>query len=553
LQQIRSASSATTSLDRSHRRVVIAASLGAMFEWYDFFAYGAVAVLLSQHFFQGVNDTTSFIFALLGFAAGFAVRPLGAVLFGKLGDSAGRKQTFLVTIILMGISTALIGALPTYAQIGVAAPILLVSLRLLQGLALGGEYGGAATYVAEHAPSGRRGYYTSWIQLAGSLGFVLALLVVLLCRFATGERFNVWGWRLPFLLSLILLSVSVYIRVQLEESPVFKSMQREGTLSKRPVAETFGSWQNVRMILLALFGLMAGQTVVAYVSLVYVMFFLSQTLKVDATDANMLVVVAMAIISPLYPFFGWLSDRVGRKPVFMAGILLAVVTMFPIFKALTLFANPVLAAAQEAHPITIVANPDECSFQFDPLGKAHFTTSCDIAKSALVAAGIPYSFETASARTVASIRVGDQTLEAFDGSGLDGGAFKQVTTVFRAKLSTALNAAGYPGANDHPNINYPMVLLLICLLATYAVLTYAPVAAWLVELFPPRIRYTSMSVPYHVGVGWFGGFLPSIAFAITAYTGDIYSGLWYPVIIATITLFVGVLFVPETKGIAAEE
>jgi len=553
LQQTVSASSATTALDRSHRRVVIAASLGAMFEWYDFFAYGAVAVLLSQHFFQGVNDTTSFIFALLGFAAGFAVRPLGAVLFGKLGDSVGRKHTFLVTIILMGISTALIGMLPTYAQIGVVAPILLVSLRLLQGLALGGEYGGAATYVAEHAPSGRRGYYTSWIQLAGSLGFVLALLVVLLCRFATGEQFNAWGWRLPFLLSLILLSVSVYIRVQLEESPVFKSMQREGKLSKNPVKETFGSWENVRMILLALFGLMAGQTVVAYVSLVYVMFFLSQTLKVDATDANMLVVAAMAIISPLYPFFGRLSDRVGRKPVFMAGILLAVVTMFPIFKALTLFANPALAAAQEAHPVAIVANPDECSFQFDPLGKAHFTTSCDIAKSALTAAGIPYSLDPAPAGMVASIRIGDHTLYAFDGSGLDSGAFKQVTTVFRAKLATALNAAGYPGASDHPNINYPVVLLLICLLATYAVLTYAPVAAWLVELFPPRIRYTSMSVPYHVGVGWFGGFLPSIAFAITAYTGDIYSGLWYPVVIATITLFIGVLFVPETKGIAAED
>lgn len=552
MQQALSAAAAT-SIDQSHRRVVIAASLGAMFEWYDFFVYGAVAVLLSQHFFQGVNDTTSFIFALLGFAAGFAVRPLGAVLFGKLGDSVGRKHTFLVTIILMGISTALIGMLPTYAQIGVAAPILLISLRLLQGLALGGEYGGAATYVAEHAPAGRRGYYTSWIQLAGSLGFVLALLIVLLCRFATGAQFNAWGWRLPFLLSLILLSVSVYIRVQLEESPVFKSMQREGKVSKRPVRETFGSWQNVRMILLALFGLMAGQTVVAYVSLVYVMFFLSQTLKVDATDANMLIVAALAIISPLYPFFGWLSDRVGRKPVFMAGIFLAAATIFPIFKALTAHANPALAAAQQAYPITIVANPDECSFQFDPLGKAHFMTSCDIAKSALTAAGIPYSLEKAPAGTVASIRIGDQTLDAFDGSGLDSGAFKQVTAAFRTKLSTALDVAGYPGANDHPDINYPVVLMLICLLATYAVLTYAPVAAWLVELFPPRIRYTSMSVPYHVGVGWFGGFLPSIAFAITAYTGDIYSGLWYPVVVATITLFIGVLFVPETRGIAAED
>jgi MFS family permease len=551
--QSQTVSAPATPLDRSHARVVVAASLGAMFEWYDFFVYGAVAVLLSQHFFQGVNETTSFIFALLGFAAGFAVRPLGAVLFGRLGDSTGRKQTFLITIILMGVSTALIGVLPTYAQIGVAAPVLLVSLRLLQGLALGGEYGGAATYVAEHAPPGRRGYYTSWIQLAGSLGFVLALLVVLLCRFATGEQFTIWGWRIPFLLSLLLLSISVYIRVQLEESPVFKSMQKQGKVSRRPLSESFGQWQNLKMILLALFGLMAGQTVVAYVSLVYVMFFLSQALRVDATDANMLIVAALAIISPFYPLFGRLSDRIGRKPVFMAGVLLATLTIFPIFKALTLFANPALAAAQQEQPVVIIANPAECSFQFDPLGKAHFTTSCDTAKSALTAAGIPYSLEAAPEGAIAQIRVGTQAIDAFDGGQLEGAAFKQKVTEFRAGLSTALSDAGYPKPGDRPDTNYPVVLLLICLLAIYAVLTYAPVAAWLVELFPPRIRYTSMSVPYHVGVGWFGGFLPSIAFAITAYTGDIYSGLWYPVAVATVTLIVGTLFVPETKGIAAED
>lgn len=543
----------STTLDRSHTKVVVAASLGAMFEWYDFFVYGAVAVLLSQHFFQGVNETTSLILALLGFAAGFAIRPLGAVVFGRLGDLAGRKNTFLATIVLMGVATALIGMLPTYAQIGVTAPILLVTLRLIQGLALGGEYGGAATYVAEHAPPGHRGYYTSWIQLAGSLGFVLALLVVLLCRFATGEQFSVWGWRLPFLLSLILLSISVYIRVQLEESPVFKSMQREGKVSKRPLSDTFGNWQNVKMILLALFGLMAGQTVVAYVSLVYVMFFLSQSLHVSASDANLLVVAALAIVSPLYPFFGRLSDRIGRKPVFMAGILLAILTIFPIFKALTTYANPALAAAQEAQPVMIVANPEECSFQFDPVGKASFTTSCDIAKSALVAAGIPYSLESAPNGSLAQIRIGTEMVGAFDGSKLAQESFKHQSENFRAQLSNALAKAGYPRSTDHPDTNYPVVLLLICLLATYAILTYAPVAAWLVELFPPQIRYTSMSVPYHIGVGWFGGFLPSIAFAITAYTGDIYAGLWYPVIIASITLVVGVLFVPDTRGIAAED
>ncbi len=540
-------------MDGEHRRVIVAASLGTVFEWYDFFVYGALAVLLSKHFFQGVNETTSFIFALLGFAAGFAIRPLGAVVFGRLGDLVGRKYTFLVTIVLMGVSTALLGALPTYASVGIWAPVMLVTLRLLQGLALGGEYGGAATYVAEHAPPGRRGYYTSWIQLSGSLGLVLALGVVLLCRITLGEHFDTWGWRLPFLLSIVLLLISVYIRVRLDESPVFQAMQREGTVSKQPLGDAFGRWANVKVMLLALFGLMAGQTVLAYVTMVYVMYFLMQALRVDPAHANFLVVGALAITAPLYLVAGRISDRIGRKPVFLTGCVLAVLTMFPIFHGITYFANPAIAAAQQASPVVVVANPAECSFQFDPLGKARFSTSCDVAKTVLARAAIPYSNESTADGVIAQVRIGDKVVHAFDGAGLDQDEFGLRQKEFSALLMSELDAAGYPRSADPERVNFPAVFGLLCLLGVFMILTYAPLAAWLVELFPARIRYTSMSVPYHIGTGWFGGFLPSIAFAITAYTGDIYSGLWYPVIVASITIVVCALFVRDTKGVAAED
>ena len=547
------AQAAAGSIDRAHRRIIVAASLGAMFEWYDFFVYGALAAVLARHFFQGVNETTSFILALLGFAAGFVVRPLGAVVFGRLGDMAGRKHTFLVTIVLMGISTALLGLLPTYEQVGIVAPLLLLTLRMLQGLALGGEYGGAATYVAEHAPAGQRGYYTSWIQFAGALGLVLALLVVLLCRVLLGAEFMVWGWRLPFILSLALLAISVYIRVTLEESPVFKDMQRSGSVARHPLHEAFGNWANLKRIVLALFGLMAGQTVVAYVSMVYVMFFLTQALLVDATVANLLSVGALMVTAPLYMVFGRLSDRIGRKPVFMTGVLFGSALLFPIFHGITYYANPAIATALQTHPVVVTADPRACSFLFDPLGKARFNSSCDVARSALAHFSVSYRSEDAMPAAMATVRIGDRTIAAFDGDALDATAFKQKSAAFRAQLDRELADAGYPRMADPAQANYPMVFALLCVLGVFAVMTYAPIAAWLVELFPARIRYTSMSVPYHIGTGWFGGFLPSIAFAITAYTGNMYAGLWYPVVVAAVSFVVGTLFVRDTRGAAADE
>jgi MFS family permease len=529
---------------RDARRVILASSLGTVFEWYDFYLYGSLAGIISTQFFSGVNPTAGFIFALLAFAAGFAVRPFGALVFGRLGDLVGRKHTFLVTILLMGASTFVVGVLPSYAQIGIAAPVILIVLRLLQGLALGGEYGGAATYVAEHAPPGERGSYTSWIQSTATMGLFLSLLVITLCRVTLGEAtFAAWGWRIPFLVSLVLLGISVWIRLALEESPVFKAMKAEGTASKAPLRESFGEWRNLKVVLIALFGLTAGQAVVWYTGQFYTLFFLTQTLKVDLQTANVLVAVSLLLATPFFVIFGRLSDRIGRKPIILTGCLLAALTYFPLFRALTHFANPALEAAQERAPVVVVADPAECSVQFNPVGTSQFTSSCDVAKAALVKRGVPYANEAATG--AATIRVGAVEIPSYDATYADA----QQKVGFDEELAAALDAAAYPKAADPTGINRPMVVFVLWILVVYVTLVYGPIAAMLVEMFPTRIRYTSMSLPYHLGNGWFGGFLPTTAFAIVASTGDIYSGLWYPVIIASVTFVIGLLFVRETKDV----
>ncbi|MFT4046876.1 MAG: MFS transporter [Solimonas sp.] len=531
------------------RRVIFASSLGTVFEWYDFYLYGSLAAIVAKQFFSGLNDTSAFIFALLAFAAGFAVRPFGALVFGRLGDLVGRKYTFLITILIMGLSTFLVGILPSYASIGVAAPVILISLRLLQGLALGGEYGGAATYVAEHARDDNRGLATSWIQTTATGGLFLSLLVILGCRLALGnEAFEAWGWRIPFLVSALLLAISVYIRLQLNESPLFKQMKEEGKTSKAPLTEAFGQWKNLKLVLLALFGATAGQAVVWYTGQFYALYFLTQTVKVDATTANLLVAAGLLIGTPFFLFFGWLSDRIGRKTVVMAGCLIAALTYFPIFKAITHYANPALETAAATSPVTVVADPAECSFQFDPVGKKIFNSSCDVAKSALAKAGIPYGNEAAPAGTVAQVRIGGTAVDSFDGKVLDKAAFKEQSGAFGKTLGTALTAAGYPKQADPAQVNQPMLILLLALLVIYVTMVYGPIAAWLVEMFPTRIRYSSMSLPYHIGNGWFGGFVPTIAFALVSLRGDIYYGLWYPIIVAVITLVIGTLFLRETRG-----
>ena len=540
----------STGVDPAHRKVILASSLGTVFEWYDFFLYGALSIVISKQFFSGVNETTGFIFALLAFAAGFFVRPFGALVFGRLGDLVGRKRTFLITIVLMGVSTALVGLLPNYATIGVAAPIILIVLRMLQGLALGGEYGGAATYVAEHAPDGRRGLYTSWIQTTATMGLFLSLLVILLCRWATGDDFDVWGWRIPFLLSVVLLAISVYIRLQLEESPAFEQIRAEGKLAKKPLTEAFADRGNLKIVLLALFGATAGQAVVWYAGQFYALFFLERTLQLEAASANLIIVAALLIGTPFFVVFGALSDRIGRKTLVMTGCLLAALTYFPTFKAITHYANPALERAVATAPVVVVADPARCSLQFDPVGKAAFRESCDVAKTALAKAGVPYRNEAATAGATAAVRIGTGatavTVPSFEGGALDAAAFKAASADFGKQLRSALDGAGYPPKADMAQVNYPMVIALCAWLVILVTLVYGPIAAWLVELFPTRIRYTSMSLPYHLGNGWFGGFLPVTSFAIVAATGDIYAGLWYPIIVALMTLVIGGLFLRET-------
>jgi MFS family permease len=539
-------------VDKSHRRVIFASSLGTVFEWYDFYLYGSLSAVISKQFFSGVNETTGFIFALLAFAAGFFVRPFGALLFGRFGDLLGRKYTFLVTIIIMGLSTALVGMLPSYESIGVAAPIILISLRLLQGLALGGEYGGAATYVAEHAPPDKRGLYTSWIQTTATLGLFLSLLVILLCRMTLGDAFDVWGWRIPFLVSILLLAVSVYIRLQLQESPVFLEIKAEGKLSKAPLSEAFGQWGNLKIVILALLGATAGQAVVWYGGQFYALFFIEKILQIDAKAANLIIAAGLLIGTPFFVVFGSLSDRIGRKKIIMAGCVLAALTYFPVFKGLTHFGNPALEHAVASAPVTVIADPDDCSFQFDPVGKKAFTKSCDVAKSVLARAGVPYENEQAPQGSVAKVRIGTgdsaTMVESFAGNTLPKAEFKPASDAFTEKLMGSLRAANYPAKADMSQVNYPMLIVLCTYLVILVTMVYGPIAAWLVELFPTRIRYTSMSLPYHIGNGWFGGFLPVTSFAIVAATGDIYNGLWYPIVVAVMTAIIGALFLRETKG-----
>ncbi|MCT2559862.1 MFS transporter [Tsuneonella sp. YG55] len=522
-------------MDRNHTKVIVASSLGTVFEWYDFYLYGLLATIISAQFFSGVNETTGFILALGAFAAGFAVRPFGALVFGRVGDLVGRKYTFLVTMGLMGAATFAVGLLPSYASIGVAAPLLLVLLRLIQGLALGGEYGGAATYVAEHAPEGKRGLFTSFIQTTATLGLFAALLVVIGLRTAMGEEaFADWGWRVPFLISAILLGVSLWIRLQLAESPVYQAMKDEGATSKAPLSEAFGRWANLKWVLVALLGAVAGQAVVWYTGQFYALFYLEKILKVDGATANVLIALALAIGTPFFIVFGWLSDRIGRKPIVMAGCALAVVLYFPLFGALTSAANPALAAASARAPVTVRADPASCSVQFDPIGRTRFdTTGCDVAKSALAKAGVPYANAASALGDRAVVSIGERQFEVRPGSKPE-------------VLIAAATAAGYPAKADPAEVNTPLVVAILTVLVLLVTMVYGPIAALLVELFPARIRYTAMSLPYHIGNGWFGGFLPTIAFAMVAATGNIYAGLWYPIGVAALTLVVGLLFLPET-------
>lgn len=601
------------------KKVIFASSLGTIFEWYDFYLYGSLAIYIGATFFSSYPETTRNIFALLAFAAGFLVRPFGALVFGRLGDLVGRKYTFLVTIVIMGLSTFLVGILPGAAQIGIAAPILLIVLRMLQGLALGGEYGGAATYVAEHAPNGKRGYFTSWIQTTATLGLFLSLVVIVSVQMIVGkEAFAAWGWRIPFLLSCILLGISVWIRLKMNESPAFKKMKEEGKGSKAPLTEAFGQWRNAKIALLALFGAVVGQAVVWYSGQFYALFFLQNILKVDGQAANIMVACSLLIGTGFFVFFGWLSDKIGRKPIIMAGLLLAMVTYFPLFKALTWAGNPALAEAQETVRATVTAAPDDCKFQFNPTGTAKFTTSCDIATSFLTRNSVPYDVVPGPAGSAATVKIGEETVTSYDAIAA-GDKAKASGAAFEKQINIALHDAGYPlvrgaakvpeskldgfvaanpelaldaaavrggdkasmtgeqlvaaklltadeaaGVTEMPvytidkggsfamvadpaRVSWLTVIAVLTVLVIYVTMVYGPIAALLVELFPTRIRYTGMSLPYHIGNGWFGGLLPATAFAMSAAQGDIYYGLWYPIIFAGITLVIGMLFLPETK------
>ena len=549
-----STSTKAAPMTAEERKVIFASSLGTVFEWYDFYLYGSLAAVIAKQFFSGLDAGSAFIFALLAFAAGFIVRPFGALVFGRLGDLIGRKYTFLVTILIMGGATFIVGILPGYATIGVAAPVILIALRMLQGLALGGEYGGAATYVAEHAPHGRRGAYTAWIQTTATLGLFLSLLVILFTREFTGPDFEVWGWRIPFLLSIALLAVSVYIRLSMNESPAFKKMKDEGKLSKAPLTESFGQWKNLKIVILALFGLVAGQAVVWYTGQFYALFYLTQVLKVDPKTANLLIAASLVIGTPFFVIFGTLSDKIGRKPIIMGGLLLAIILYIPntpvsLFNGLTHFANPKLEQAMANAPASITADLNECTFQFNPTGTAKFTSSCDIAKQVMASNSASYTTIAGPAGGTAVVKIGDTEIQGYTAKGLAPADAKAKDAEFKKAIREALNAAGYPVKADSAEINHAAILGILVILVILVTMVYGPIAAMLVEMFPTRIRYTSMSLPYHIGNGWFGGLMPTIAFALVAQNGNIYYGLWYPIIIAAVTLVIGVLFIKETKDV----
>ncbi len=548
------ATSVARPMSAEEKKVIFASSLGTVFEWYDFYLYGSLAAIIAKQFFSGLDPSAAFIFALLAFAAGFLVRPFGALVFGRLGDMIGRKYTFLVTILIMGLSTFIVGILPNYATIGWFAPIVLIGLRMLQGLALGGEYGGAATYVAEHAPHGKRGAYTSWIQTTATAGLFLSLIVITATRTLIGEAaFSEWGWRIPFILSVLLLGVSVYIRMSMNESPAFAKMKAEGKTSKAPLSESFGQWKNLKIVILALVGLTAGQAVVWYSGQFYALFFLTQTLKVDALTANVMVAISLVIGTPFFVIFGTLSDKIGRKPIIMAGCLLAVLTYFPVFTALTAAANPDLARAQQTAKVVVIADASECSFQGSPVAREiDFKSSCDIAKRFLVQSSVSYSNLAAAPGSVAKVAIGEVVIEAPAAVVLDSRfdeASTERVTEFKKVVGQALKNAGYPAKADMAKFNKGMVALILTYLVILVTMVYGPIAAMLVEMFPTRIRYTSMSLPYHIGNGWFGGLLPTTAFAIVAQTGNMYNGLWYPIIIAGATFVIGMLFIKETKDV----
>lgn len=537
-------------ITREERKVIFASSLGTVFEWYDFYLYGSLAAIIAKQFFSGTDPNTGFIFALLAFAAGFIVRPFGAIVFGRLGDMIGRKYTFLITILIMGLSTFIVGILPSYETIGLSAPVVLISLRILQGLALGGEYGGAATYVAEHAPNDKRGSFTSWIQTTATLGLFLSLIVIQLTRMAIGEAaFADWGWRIPFLVSIFLLMVSGWIRLSMNESPAFARMKAQGKTSKAPLTESFGRWKNLKIVILALFGLTAGQAVVWYTGQFYALFFLTQTLKVDGQTANFLIAGSLLLGTPFFVVFGTLSDKIGRKMIIMAGCLIAALTYFPIFGGLTHYANPALEAALHNAPVVVTADPERCQFLFNPTGTKKFTSSCDIARTVLANSSVAYASVDAPPGAVATIKIGDKVIQGYDASALSKDEASAKDKAFKKELGEAIKEAGYPTKADPADINYPMVVILLTILVIYVTMVYGPIAAMLVELFPTRIRYTSMSLPYHIGNGWFGGFLPATAFALVSYKGDIYFGLWYPIGVAAMTFVIGMLFLRETKDI----